>query len=246
VIVVGALGADVGSHSNAGKVYLFKYQGGATPWTEEEDLAAPTPQAGAGFGTAVAISGRKVIVGAPGADLTFANQGLAAIYRYDTVLAAWVLEQQLIASDPAEAAGFGQTVAIDGNNVLVGAPGRSGVYFMRYNGAGWVEEQKVTSADSEFGISVSISGSLAIVGSWLYFSGPEQIGTAYVYQRSGGSPAWNQVLQLLSSQPDDADEFGFTVAIEGDDAFVAAIGDDDAGPIQGGSVAIYGDLPSCP
>jgi hypothetical protein len=246
LIVVGALGADVGGHSSAGKIYLFEYQGGSTPWIEVEDLTAPTPQAGGGFGTAVAISGRKIIVGAPGTDVTHSNQGLAAVYRYDTVLAAWVLEQHLLASDPAEGAGFGQTVAIDGNNVIVGAPGRSTVYFMRYTGSAWVEEQKASTADSQFGVSVSISGSLAVVGSWLHFAGPDQIGTAYVYQRTGGSPAWNQVLQLLSSQPDDADEFGFTVAIDGDDAVIAAIGDDDAGAVQGGSVAIYGDLPSCP
>jgi hypothetical protein len=242
-VVVGAFGKDIGMAADAGKIDFFKHQGGSTPWLEYDSIGAPIVQTGAAFGCAVAISGRKVVIGALGTDLTYADQGAAFVYRYDTILAAWVPEQQLVASDGSAAAYFGWSVSMDGNNILVGAPGKA--YFFRFDGTSWVQEQKVTSTDGFFGQSVAISGSLGVVGSLAYASGPDAIGAAYVYQRTSGSPPWVDALLLLSSEPDDADEFGYTVAIDGDDALIGAIGDDPGQP-QGGTIAIYEDLPSCP
>lgn len=67
------------------------------------------------FGTSVALSGGKMLVGASGADDPGTNAGAA--YLFDAAGA----ETKLTASDGAAGDEFGNAVAISGNIALVGA-----------------------------------------------------------------------------------------------------------------------------
>ncbi|KPA13328.1 hemagglutinin/hemolysin-like protein [Candidatus Magnetomorum sp. HK-1] len=74
----------------------------------------------------------------------------------------------------------------------------------------------------EFGLSVSISGNLAIVGA------PENViiekdlwtGAAYIFQKTDST--WSQAAKLTPLDGDDYDEFGHSVCIFGDYAIVGA------------------------
>jgi hypothetical protein len=210
-------------------------------------ITAPLPQNGAGFGGSVAISGQRIVMTAPTEDVAECNQGAVYVYRYDAVLGAWLFEQQVLATTPQEGDLFGDSIAIDGTTMLIGAPGRDAAFFFRLSGSTWVQQQVVSgNASSKFGDTVALSGSLAVVGAWLEIDESGQTGAAYVYQRIFGASPWAVALELVSSQPDDQDMFGFVVAIDGDDAFVGSIGDDAAGHDKAGSVAVYGELPDCP
>jgi hypothetical protein len=61
-IVVGASRDDVGSLTNAGSVYVFRFDGQG--WPQEGHLFAPSPSFNAQFGRAVAVRGGRVAVGA--------------------------------------------------------------------------------------------------------------------------------------------------------------------------------------
>ncbi len=138
---------------------------------------------------------------------------------------------------------FGGSVAIDGNVAIVGAreeapPTSSGaVYIYRFDGTNWVQEAKIKAFDAglndDFGVSVGISGDVAIVGSWLDNS---SFGSAYIYRYDGS--AWNFEEKLTAGDGALGDRFGVSVAIDGN---VVAIGAElgDAAVANSGSVYVY-------
>src|SRR5690606_25340027 len=72
-----------------------------------------------------------------------------------------------------------------------------------------------------FGISVSVSGDIALVGAP---RGESLRGSAYVFVRSGAS--WSEPAQLTASDGTAGDWFGQSVSVSGDSALVGAHGDD--------------------
>lgn len=81
------------------------------------------------------------------------------------------------------------------------------------------QQAKLTASDgaeaNDFGGSVAISGSTAVVG-----ASDSQIGAAYVFVRSGG--VWRQEAELRPSDGSIGDFFGYSVAISGSTAVVGA------------------------
>jgi len=172
-----------------------------------------------------------------------ALQGAAAITYlkdrklYDSVITRlFVDEQKLTASDGAFGDNFGQSVAISGSTVVVGARAdtigadisQGSAYVFNRQGRGWVEEQKLTASDGavgdQFGLSVAISGSTIVVGAWLDdIGGNAEQGSAYVFNRQGGS--WVETQKLTASDGAAVDFFGWSVAISGSTVVVGAFAD---------------------
>src|SRR5688572_20828002 len=82
---------------------------------DEIKLLAPDPTGGDRFGASVEISGDTMVVGAP-QNREGANFGAAYVYVREND--AWALEAKLLSPDTRP---FGQTVAIDGDTIVVGA-----------------------------------------------------------------------------------------------------------------------------
>jgi len=167
IVVVGAPG-----HPGSGAVYVYRHNGRI--WIEEAKLSAPVPDAHAGFGDAVGISGSTIVVG----ERYAADDGVmyGAVYVYGFDGRSWNREAKLFASDRAEDDGFGRSVAIDGAVIAVGAPynddeasGAGAAYLFRRVGDTWRELVKLTPdalrhADL-FGVSIAIDGTHVAVGS---------------------------------------------------------------------------------
>ena len=80
-------------------------------------------------------------------------------------------------------------------------------------------------ANDEFGYSVAISGTTAVVGAWFHAG---YTGRAYVFENTGG--AWRQVAPLLGSDTVAGDWFGSSVAVSGTTIVVGAwLADNEAG-----------------
>lgn len=108
----------------------------------------------------------------------------------------------------------------------------------------WSDMAKVVATDrvtvDYFGNTVSIDGDYAIVGS-PFSDGDENgeneipdAGAAYIYKREAN--AWVQQQKLVASDRAESDQFGYTVAINGDYAVIAAAG---GGSNNGGSAYIF-------
>ena len=135
---------------------------------------------------------------------------------------SWDTETKITSSDAATGDRFGWSVSISGDYAIVGAyldddngadSGSAYIYF-RDNGV-WTQQAKLTASDGAagdyFGVSVSISGDIAVIGAWRDNS---DTGAAYVFTRSG--TAWSQQAKLTASDASAGQAFGRYVAIDGD------------------------------
>ena len=192
------------------------------------------------------------LVGAYNSDGKSIDSGKAYVFRWNG--SSWVQEQMLFASDGATDDGFGGSVTISGDMVLVGAseeekgvPGSGMVYYFRWNDTTslWEQKQKLLPSDGaagdQFGQSVSISGEVALVGAEQIEFVPGK-GKAYVFRWNGSS--WVEKQKLFASDGAVGDRFGYSVSISGDVALVGAGGDDDKGS-GSGSAYIYTPIDPC-
>jgi uncharacterized repeat protein (TIGR01451 family) len=240
-VVVGAyLDDDAGESS--GSAYVFVRSG--TGWTEQAKLTASDASAGDVFGLSVAISGDRVVVGAP--EDNAAGTGSGSAYVFVRSGPSWAEQTKLTASDAAADDFFGTSVAISGDTVMVGAyldddagSSSGSAYVYVRSGSTWTQQTKLTASDAEagdeFGISVAIVGDTIVVGANESF-GSSDPGSAYVYVRSGTS--WTEQTKLTASDAAPFDVFGRSVAISDGTVVVGAIRDDDAGT-DSGSAYVY-------
>jgi hypothetical protein len=122
VAIVGAPEDEVAGHDDHGSVYVFDEDGGT--WSQSQLLAGSDTAADDHFGRAVSLRGDVLVVGADGVQGLSVNEGAAYAFRFDGD--AWVESDVL--SDALVEAGdrLGAAVAVDGELVLVGAPGADG------------------------------------------------------------------------------------------------------------------------
>jgi len=237
--VVAAVGAPWSDRAgeDAGAVYLFNALTGDQLGT----IAPPHAQALGHFGDAVAIDGRRVVVGAHNDDAVALNAGAAWVFALDGGLLA-----PLMPDDVTERDGFGLSVGISGRSVIVGSPGSD----EHHPGGSTVDAGAVYVFDAEtgeqlarlaaddpqesaaFGWSVAIDGDYAIVGAWNdhdYHSGVIEGGAAYVFNLRTG----RQVHKLIPADRASWDRFGKAVAISGRTAVIGAPQDQANGSYSG-------------
>ena len=235
--VVGAYGDD-DNGDDSGSAYIFSRSG--TSWSEQAKL---TPSDGANndqFGFSVSISGDFCLVGANGDDDNGDASGSAYIFSRSGT--SWSEQAKLTPGDGTNGDNFGISVSISGDFCLVGANGgddnggaSGSAYIFSRSGTSWSEQAKLTPGDGttndQFGVSVSISGDYAVVGSWFDDDNGESSGSAYIFSRSGTS--WSEQAKLTPGDGTNSDLFGFSVSISEDYVLVGANGDDDNGGASG-------------
>jgi uncharacterized protein (DUF2345 family) len=209
IVVVGAE-LDNSAHGSA---YVFERQGGG--WVETQKL---TPSdVSRQFSHSVAVSGSTILVGAPLNNIS-SNPLQGEVFVFERRGGSWVETQKLTASDGDRADFFGNSVAISGSTIVVGAFGddlfKGSVYIFERRGGNWVETQKLTASDGGrddfFGRSVAMSGSTIIVGAPF---GTLSQGSVYVFERRAGS--WVETQKLTPSDGAPVIFFGDPIAISG-------------------------------
>ncbi|HEX9696581.1 MAG TPA: Ig-like domain-containing protein, partial [Actinomycetota bacterium] len=141
--------------------------------------------------------------------------------------------------------------SVSGDTAVVGswfdddAGSSSGsAYVFSRSGATWTEQAKLTASDAaagdDFGVSVSVSGDAAVVGSWFDDDAGSSSGSAYVFSRSGST--WTQQAKLTATDAAAFDDFGVSVSVSGDTAVVGSVFDDDAGPDSGSAYVFVFDV----
>jgi uncharacterized repeat protein (TIGR01451 family) len=117
--VVGARRGAAGGFASAGAAYAF--DGSSGSWTLIDRLEAPDPTAGALFGVSLSMSGTRVLVGARG-DSEAAN-GAGAAYLFARAASGhWLLVEKRTPAGATAGAVFGQSVALSGNDIVIGGP----------------------------------------------------------------------------------------------------------------------------
>ncbi|MGH2732947.1 MAG: FG-GAP repeat protein [Actinomycetota bacterium] len=231
-----------------GLVFLLPGAGaslGGAPWDldlVQAEKLLPDDDSAALFGHSVALSGDTALVGAIGDDHHGDNSGSASVFVRSP--GAWRRQAKLLASDGAAGDILGYSVALSGDTALVGAAGDNGkgtssgsaYVFVRSLGA-WRRQAKLLASDGaagdQFGYSVALSGDTALVGAFFDDDHGESSGAAYVFVRSG--TAWSEQAKLIPADGPPGAQFGRSVALLGDTAFLGAPRDDHHGESSGGA-----------
>lgn len=123
-IVVGAPNDDTGSNSNQGAAYIFVRVG--TTWSQQAKLTGLS-QADNLLGYDVTIDGDYAAVSAKGAVL-FGVEGF--VFVYHRVGTTWTQEEEIPGEVQERTANddFGESIALSGNTLVVGAPSRKTVF----------------------------------------------------------------------------------------------------------------------
>jgi hypothetical protein len=199
--------ADNSAH-DSGAAYVFVRNG--TSWTQQAYLKASNTDATDYFGWSVAVSGDTVVVGAVAEDssargasvhsdqLDNSAFGAGAAYVFVRSGTTWTQLAYLKASNSDASDQFGQSVAVSGDTVVVGASQEDSSAFAAGPGV----------TGSQFDNNTPLSGS------------------AYIFDLRSGSfgslPAVAQQVYVKASNTDADDEFGRSVAVSGDTVVVGA------------------------
>jgi len=170
-------------------------------WEQDFKLLAADGADGDQFGSSVSISGTTAIAGAVWDDDNGSASGSA--YLFDVTTGEQIAK--LLPDDGAAGHRFGWSVAVVDGTVIVGAPydddngGASGSAYL-FDAATGEQIAKLLPddgvADDQFGYSVAISGSTAIVGAFLDDDNGDRSGSAYLFDLGGcggtcvRNPAW--------------------------------------------------------
>ncbi|MBS1788625.1 MAG: hypothetical protein JST85_12930 [Acidobacteria bacterium] len=121
-IVVGAPDDDTGGNFDLGSVYVFVRH--AANWTQQQKLMADDGASVDFFGSAVALSGDTIVVGAENDEIgeIVGNLGQGSAYVFARSGTVWAQHQKLLADDGASVDRFGSAVAISADTVVVGSP----------------------------------------------------------------------------------------------------------------------------
>ena len=226
--LVGAPYATVGGIDLQGAAYVFTESGGT--WTQTQKLTASDGTLGDGFGNSVALDGTTALIGADSV-----NVGVGAAYVFTESGGTWTQTQELSVSGGVSGDNFGSSVALDGTTALVGAFGvnntQGAAYVFDDSGGTWNQTQELTAADGtaadQFGWSVALSGTTALVGANNASTASGHVGAVYVFDDSGGT--WSQAQKLTASDGTNYCYFGDSVALVGTTALVGS----SAAPVGG-------------
>jgi hypothetical protein len=172
-------GAD-GHAKAAGRAYVFTKTGAG--WKQAAELRGSDTVVGDAFGDSVAISGTSAVAGADGH-----AKAAGRAYVFTKTASGWKQTAELEGADTVAGDTFGNSVAISGTSVVVGAyahaksAGRA--YVFAKTGTGWTQAAELKGSDTVagdlFGSSVAISGTTAIVSAAGH---ADTAGRAYVFE----------------------------------------------------------------
>lgn len=204
--------------SKSGAAYVFRHAGAT--WTQEAFLKPSNTEANDNFGTSVALSGTTVVVGAVNEDSSATgvnpaaqtndpvlgynfNAGAAYVFNHDG--SRWAQSAYIKAPNTGTGDAFGNSVAISGDTMVVGA---------RY-------EDSLAA-----GVNPGDLGDDPTLGTGC------QSGAAYVYTRAAG--VWAFQTYLKASNPGCGDGFATSLALSPARLVVGAVNEGSAATGVGG------------
>lgn len=256
--LAGAYAHDVDG-ADRGAAYLFRgTDSGTGNLTQDLKLIASDRSDYDYLGIAVSLSGAIGLAGAEGYDHGLnANQGAAYVFR-DLHLGNGTRteDQKLLASDGAAGDAFGRSLHLSGTTAIVGAYtadlsggfDQGAAYIFRGIDSGngtRTEDLKLTASDAatqdQFGVSVSVSGNMALAGAYAHNAGGDDRGAAYLFRGiDSGNGTRTEDQKLLASDGADSDYFGIGVSLSGTTALIGAEGADVTHTNQGAAYIFRG------
>lgn len=238
--LVGASG-DSDAGSSSGSAYLFRDLDTATGTVNENaKLTASDADAGDDFGGSVSLSGSIGLIGAASNTDAGTNTGSAYVFRnLDTATGTVTENAKLTASNASEGDNFGSSLSLSGSIGLVGANAANNAAGSAYlfrdldTATGDITENTILTASDAaendiFGISVSLSGSVGLVGAAGDDTGNGNgygSGSVYLYRNLDTATGnVTEDIKITASDTAQFDFFGFTVNVSGNNFTIGTSG----------------------
>lgn len=217
--LVGAV-SDSGAGVFAGAAHVFERQGDGS-WLHITALTDPDAAFGDSLGHTVTLEGDIAFAGALLDDDAGDSAGAVHVFERGTD-GTWNHTDRLTASDATANARFGQSIAVDGDTLVVGTwindgadPGRAYLFERGIRGQ-WTEAQELTGiAGSDFfgfGVAADVEGDLCVIGTRRINFGATGPGMVRCYERQSNG-VWHWVADVSPDSQDSFGRFGAAVAI---------------------------------
>jgi hypothetical protein len=190
-LIIGAHNND-DNGSNSGSAYIFKKN--KDGWLEVAKLNASDGDSEDYFGWSVSIDKDTAVIGAIGDSDNGGHSGSAYVFKNSGNI--WSQEVKLLSSDGEEGDGFGCSVNVAGNYMIIGSyddddngVSSGSAYVFKNDGITWIENEKLLASDGEdgdfFGFSVSFNNEYAVIGAVFGDNNIKQrTGCAYIFKKS--------------------------------------------------------------
>jgi hypothetical protein len=227
VAVVTADSSSPGGTAAQGSAYVFAPDEDTGTWTQTQILLADNGGVFDNFGSALALDGDTLVIGAHGATVG-ANAAQGGAYVFSNLGGTWTETIELVADDGAAFDNFGNSAVLVGDTLFVGANnaqigdnfGQGAVYAYAFDGSQWTETQKLVADDgasgANFGISLAFDGTMLLVGA------PGSGGTGAVYAFTNDGAKWVQQQRIVGDDLVSGDNFGSAIAIDAGRALIGA------------------------
>ena len=194
---------------------VFRYVG-TNNYNQGQILVASDGQDGDGFGSSLAFfADEALLVGAPRAD-----GDAGAVYVFETWLETAVLRA------PVGVQGFGKSLAVHNDALVVGASGAAFVYRLGGDGSWALEAELPASAQAPgdyFGTAVALFGDRAAVGApYAELDALAQVGQIHLYTYDGQTWSETETLQVHPSAANA--QFGTSVVLDDTEVIGGATG----------------------
>jgi hypothetical protein len=207
----------------AGATYIF-IRSAPGAWIQQAKLTDSGGMNGERFGSALALLGDTLLVGADGD-----SSGRGAVFAFNRTGSTWALPSLLLAADGVAGDAFGSAVALSSGHALIGAPfeGNSGAGQMHARGAAYAFERlspttwsgapikllaAVPASNALFGYAVALQGGRAVVGA--PFASAET-GRAAIFDFTTGV-GWSATAELGSAFAQPGARLGWSLALDGE------------------------------
>jgi hypothetical protein len=255
---------DGAANNNRGAAYILHRDApGTNNWSIVKKLFLATGVTQDVFGESVAIDVTggvpTVVIGARGR-----NTGTGAAYIFSQNQGGtnvWGMVKSLAASNAATGDGFGTSVDIDGDVVVVGAPGEDSevapittnsgaIYLYRKDNGGsnnWGQVTMFRTTDRESNdnlgasVAVDLNGATAgfvIAGARQPSPHATQRGYALLFGRTGADAFAQISTRMTAFDATVGDQFGNSVSVDGNTAVIGAFRDNPSGT-ESGSAYVY-------
>ncbi|MBC7796563.1 MAG: hypothetical protein H7Z37_06805 [Pyrinomonadaceae bacterium] len=233
------------------RAYIFTRSG--SNWTQQAILQPSDNVTFDQLGRSIAIDGNTVVIGCFFCDVVIPNNdNVGAAYVFKRTGTTWTQQAKLLPDTFNGSDGFGHSVSICSDTIVVGAifkdadittnDNQGAAYVFTRSANTWTQQQKLVASDpdgfDQFGSGVGISGNTIVVGSQFAPIGANSNqGAAYIYTRNGS--VWTQQQKVFDPNGLQSADFGTTAAISNGTVIVGAVFDDINGRENQGSAVIF-------
>lgn len=232
------------SNQCTGAVHVFEYDG--TAWWEMATLTADDDTPGGWFGETVRIDDDRIAIREGCDDVTPGVECVGSAYVFRLVGGEWISEGEIVPHGPSTPYGFGLSMWLNGDRLLVGAPYAAvgdvyeagTVFVFDWNGREWTQTTSFTSSApaeyERFGWSLSFDGDVVAVGMPENNAVARLAGLVIVGSLIDGT--WVETARIQAPDGAAYDRFGGPVRMSGSLLAVGASGHDSPGKVDVGAV----------